>query len=166
MNQKKTIWIFALISITLLLVSLTSCSQKTTFRDETISSVNMAEILSKANTELTVEEARLLEQYLKRSYPQLAENDLPAGRTLNQMIEEERIVESTRPAQEAADATEVGSVICLSLPLFSSQSAQIRLRSLCVQHGAFTNAYPRWSPMETPGIEPGSRVAPNRALRA
>ena len=106
MNQKKTIWIFALISITLLLVSLTSCSQKTTFRDETISSVNMAEILSKANTELTVEEARLLEQYLKRSYPQLAENDLPAGRTLNQMIEEERIVESTRPAQEAADATE------------------------------------------------------------
>lgn len=107
MKPKKAIWIFALISITLLLVSLTSCgSGKTTFRDETVTTENKAEILSKANIELTVEEARLLEQYLKKSYPQLAENDLPAGRTLNQMIEEERIVESTRTARQAADETE------------------------------------------------------------
>jgi hypothetical protein len=108
MNQKKSIWIFTLFSITLLLLSLSSCSsQETTFRDETISPENKAEILSKANTELTVEEARLLGLYLERSYPQLAENDLPAGRTLNQMIEDERVVESTSPAQVAAIETDL-----------------------------------------------------------
>ena len=102
MNKKKTILIVAFISLSMFLLVLSSCSSgKTTFKDETITAENRAEILSKADSQLTVEEGRLLGQYLERSYPQLDKNDLPVGRTLNQMIEEERVVAASRPAQQA-----------------------------------------------------------------
>ena len=95
MNFKKVTWILAFVVTTLLLVALASCSMgQKSFKEETVTAANKAEIAGKANTELTVEEARLLRQYLRRSYPDLTEHDLPIGRTLDQMIEEELTIEA------------------------------------------------------------------------
>ncbi len=101
MNPKRTIFIVALISLTMFLLVFSSCSSQKSFRDETITAENKAEILSKADSQLTVEEGRLLGQYLERSYPQLAKNDLPIGRTLTQMITEERAVAASSQPQQA-----------------------------------------------------------------
>jgi len=98
--------ILLLTAVSILAFSLVSCStEEQGFREDVITAENEAEILEKVRTELTVEEARLLNQYLERSYPELEENDLPAGRTLSQMISEERTVEATRAASSPADAT-------------------------------------------------------------
>jgi hypothetical protein len=106
MYQKKAISILALTAVTFLLIFTVSCNSQETFKDETITAENRAEILSQADSQLTVEELRLLKQYLNRSYPQLGENDLPLGRTLNQMIEEERLVAASSPAQQDNAAVE------------------------------------------------------------
>ncbi len=116
MNLKKAIWITVLFSISLLLLSFSSCTSQSTFKDETITAENKTEIQGKASTELTVEEARLLGQYLERSYPDLAENDLPTGRNLKQMIEEQRAVEATSagintPAAQAEAETEAPAAV-------------------------------------------------------
>ncbi len=104
MNLKKKTWVFALFSILLVLASLASCSNgEKSFSDEIITAENKAEIVDKAKTDLTVEEARLLGNYLKRFYPGLAEDDLPSGRTINQMIGEEMaLISSTRPASQSS----------------------------------------------------------------
>lgn len=104
MNFKKEPWAFALLSILLILASLASCSNGgKSFSDETITAENKAEIAGKAKTDLTLEEARLLGEYLKRFYPGLAEGDLPSGRTINQMIGEEMaLASSTRPASQSS----------------------------------------------------------------
>lgn len=111
MNEKFNsckIILFAAVSI--LALSIVSCNiGEKGFREETISAENKAEILNKAQTELTVEEARLLNQYLERSYPNLGGNDLPMGRTLSQMISEERALESTRTESEPADSAPADS---------------------------------------------------------
>ncbi len=98
MNLKKGTWVFAFFSILLIMVVLASCSiGEKSFRDETITAENKAEIAGKAKTALTVEETRLLGQYLERFYPDLAKDELPSGRTINQMIGEEMALTSTRP---------------------------------------------------------------------
>ena len=103
MNLKKETWIFALLSILLMLALPTACSNAgKSFSDETITAENKAEIAGKAKTDLTLEESRLLGQYLKRFYPGLAEGDLPTGRTINQMIGEEMALASTGPASQSS----------------------------------------------------------------
>ena len=103
MNLKNETWVFALFSILLILASLASCSNgEKSFSDEIITAENKAEIVGKAETDLTVEEARLLGEYLKRFYPGLAEDDLPSGRTINQMIGEEMALASTKPTSQSS----------------------------------------------------------------
>ena len=70
--------------VALLLVALfPGCSQS--IKDVVISEESETEIMRRLSTELTVEEARLLHGYLVRTYPELEEGRLPAGRTLGEI---------------------------------------------------------------------------------
>ena len=155
MNFKKVTWILAFVVTTLLLVALASCSMgQKSFKEETVTAANKAEIAGKANTELTVEEARLLRQYLRRSYPDLTENDLPIGRTLDQMIEEERTIESTSPAQQAAQQAEAVPAETAAVPAAETPAPASR------------PAPARTTPAQTPAAEPASRQPASPAVPA
>ena len=123
MNIKKETWVFALLSILLMLALPTACRNGgKSFSDEIITAENKAEIAGKAKTDLTLEESRLLGKYLKRFYPELAENDLPSGRTINQMIGEEMALASADPASQT-------SLLARDLPLQAETAAPPMKRS-------------------------------------
>ena len=91
----------AILSTLLFLAALVAgCSQQPSIQDVVITEESEAEIAQKIATELTVEEGRLLRGYLQRSYPDLEDGRLPAGRTLGQMIADQRAFESSSAGGE------------------------------------------------------------------
>ncbi len=74
------------------------CSQSV--KDLVISEESEAEIGRRLAAELTVQEARLLHAYLERTYPELEEGRLPAGRTLGEMINDQRALEGSGAANQ------------------------------------------------------------------
>ena len=162
MYQKKAIPILAFIAATILLISLTSCSKEETFRDETITAANSADILSKADSQLTVEELRLLKQYLNRSYPQLGENDLPLGRTLKQMIDEERLVAASSPAQQnnaAADQAASAQAEAVAPPAKTAPAAPAPSRPRAAPQAPAAQT-PAQAPAQAQATAPAETVAP------
>jgi hypothetical protein len=104
MKINLSIWIVILAVLSLVMMGSCGILEKN-FQEETITTDNKAEIIEKSETELTVEESRLLKQYLERSYPDLGENDLPLGRTLAEMINEEKTIQATSMAASSSDQT-------------------------------------------------------------
>ncbi len=82
------------------------CSQS--IKDVVISEESETEITRRLPTELTVEEARLLQGYLVRTYPELEEGRLPAGRTLGEMIADQRALERPAAEDETPESDETG----------------------------------------------------------
>ncbi len=87
-----------LVAALLLVALFPGCSQS--IKDVVISEETEAGIAQQLPTELTVEEARLLHGYLERTYPELEEGRLPAGRTLGGMIADQRALEGPAPENE------------------------------------------------------------------
>ena len=94
----------------LLLVGLFhGCSQS--IKDVVISEESEPEITRRLSMELTVDEARLLHGYLVRTYPELGEGRLPAGRTLGEMIADQRAFERPAAENETPEGDETGDQI-------------------------------------------------------
>jgi outer membrane biosynthesis protein TonB len=85
----------------ILLVVALSCSQST-IKDTVITAENQAELAQRLATELSYEEATLLQSYVSRNHPDLEEGQLPVGGTIQQMLDAERL---HRSQIESADST-------------------------------------------------------------
>jgi hypothetical protein len=79
-------------------------SETEAFMDEFITAENQAQILEEARKSLSYEEFELVKAYGKRVEPDLAEGQLPQGRTLSEILESQRAFEASQlsPAEGSA----------------------------------------------------------------
>lgn len=92
----------SILSLFVPLLFLAGCSNS--LKNTAITEENKAQLADQSMKELTVEEARLLRGYLDRTYPNLAGGELPTGRTLGEMINDQRAFEASGSTGTAAEA--------------------------------------------------------------
>ena len=95
-----------LVAALLLMALSPGCSNS--IKDVVISEESEAEITRRLPAELTVEEAQLLHGYLGRTYPELEQGHLPAGRKLGEMIADQRAFESAAAVSKAPEGDGTG----------------------------------------------------------
>ena len=95
-------------ALVILLIAAGACSapeaETEAFMDEFITAENQAQILEEAKKSLSYEEFELVKAYGKRVEPDLAEGQLPQGRTLSEILESQRAFEAAQlpPAEGSA----------------------------------------------------------------
>lgn len=153
MNKLKTIAVLALI------ISTSFCSQTSEeqLKSEVVTADNQSVLLERAESELTFEEVELLRSFLQRAEAQTGEQRLPAGKSIGEIIESERVLSALDEPREAT-ATEPGETPEVSTPADSQVSGERQSSSRSSSPAGTTLGF--GEPSEEEVVEPPSETAP------
>ncbi len=92
MERTRSLRLAGIIGLSLTMLFLTSCSLWTgsSLKDQVVTKDNSAELAQKAKTELSYEDYELLQEFIKRVYPDQPAGTLPVGMPVGAMIQSQK----------------------------------------------------------------------------